>query len=126
MIPAGLGGLWHYSVTMTLNGAATSGDGFTTWANVGGQRMGGSTGRRGTGGAADWPGNVSVIRPLAAGAVIYAEVLASTSDGQGRVLHWSLVRLGRGFGLPGAVSATMLAAAAELRPDASLPEEGES
>ena len=101
VVPAGMGGLYLLVASLAANG--TSGD-HVRWSISGGFTEG--TWWAGTvknGGTSTNPATLSAIGILAAGAAVHLSAQAFTSAASAtRITAASLIRLGRGLGVPGA------------------------
>ena len=121
IIPAGMGGLWQYlQVVGSYGGTATNAT--TTYMTVDGVRyLIGSISRHAT---SSMPMTAGLVMFLNPGQVIYGEVRYITTGGSALMRAWSLIRLGRGLGVPGGTPA--LAAGALPGPGGGeeLEEEG--
>lgn len=105
VIPVGWGGAWLYSASVAGMQPTTAGDTMQLYLNVDGARTVnlGSCARY-TGASSNVAEGSQVLQ-LNAGQVLFLEVRMMSSSGVANCRRWSLVRLGRGLGVPGATPA---------------------
>jgi hypothetical protein len=105
VIPVGMGGLWLYSASVVGMQPTTAGDTMQLYLNIDGSRSVnlGSCARY-TGASSNSASGTQALM-LTAGQVLFLEVRMMTSSGVANCRRWSLIRLGRGIGAPGATPA---------------------